>query len=323
MTTEIVLDPLKHYDVYVEHDRRRPAEAVGVDAHEIGPYRPPKQDAAAARARRSVSSAVATVRGDRRAPLTRAPRAAARSASTASRTTAAGDVVVDDPRRLHQRVRRRRADEAKAAPLELARERLGLGRRRPACRRASPARGAVGRPARRTTAARSASRPPRCSATVARALAIVASILPRWRMIPASPSSRCTSSSPKRRDRRRLEAAEDLAKARALAQDRDPRQARLKALEAQPLEQQRGRRAPAAPTPRRGRRCRAGRSSASSERPPRQPRIRSASTRSEYVRPGTGPPSSTTMLAPNATAPRPWRGVGSGGSERQRRRRGS
>src|SRR4051812_15397236 len=43
---------------------------------------------------------------------------------------AAREVIVHEPTGLHQRVRRRRPDEAKAAALQLLGERLGLGGRR-------------------------------------------------------------------------------------------------------------------------------------------------------------------------------------------------
>ena len=69
----------------------------------------------------------------------------------------------------------------------------------------------------------------------ARALAIAASILPRWRTMPASSSRRSTSRSPKRRHRLDLEAGEGAAEVLALAQDRQPREAGLEALQHQPL----------------------------------------------------------------------------------------
>ena len=69
-----------------------------------------------------------------------------------------------------------------------------------------------------------------------RALEIVASIFARLRMMPASAISRSMS---RRRTRRRarVEPGEHLAEPRALAQDRDPRQPRLEALEAHLLEE--------------------------------------------------------------------------------------
>ena len=73
------------------------------------------------------------------------------------------------------------------------------------------------------------------SASVAPALAIAASILPRWRMIPASPSSRSTSRSPKRATRSGSKPAKAAAERLALAEDRDPREARLEPLEAETL----------------------------------------------------------------------------------------
>ena len=73
------------------------------------------------------------------------------------------------------------------------------------------------------------------SATVARAFAIAASIFPRWRTIPASASSRSTSASPNAATRSGSKPANAARKACALAQDRQPREARLEALEAEPL----------------------------------------------------------------------------------------
>ena len=68
-----------------------------------------------------------------------------------------------------------------------------------------------------------------------RAFAIAASIFPRCRTIPASPSSRSTSRSPNARDAVGIEAGERRPERRPLAQDRQPREARLEALEAEPL----------------------------------------------------------------------------------------
>ena len=72
------------------------------------------------------------------------------------------------------------------------------------------------------------------------ALLIVASILPRWRMIPASPSSRSTSRSPNCGDPLDVEAGERRAEVLAFAQDRDPAQPGLEALQADLLEQPTG-----------------------------------------------------------------------------------
>ena len=106
---------------------------------------------------------------------------------------AAGEVVVDDPDRLHQRVGGRRADEAKAARLELLRQRLRLRRRRRDL--LAGARRALGS-GRNDQAIAASDSPAAASSRAARALAIAASIFARLRTMPASASSRSTSRSP-------------------------------------------------------------------------------------------------------------------------------
>ena len=75
------------------------------------------------------------------------------------------------------------------------------------------------------------------SSTARRALLITASILPRWRTIDASPSSRADVALVEPRHHLEVEARERPPEVLALAQDRQPRQPGLKALEAQLLEQ--------------------------------------------------------------------------------------
>ena len=148
-------------------------------------------------------------------------------------------MIVDDAHALHEGVDRRRADEAPAAFLQILRQR---GRLRPswAWPATSPNRAvsaASSGPARSARQRRRATPPPSASSTARRALLIVDSILPRWRTMPASPSSRSTSLSPKRAILREVEAGEGVAEILALAEDRQPRQAGLEALEADLLEQ--------------------------------------------------------------------------------------
>ena len=66
---------------------------------------------------------------------------------------------------------------------------------------------------------------------------IVDSILPRWRTMPASPSSRSTSRVGERGDRVGIEARERAAVALALVEDGAPAQSRLRAFEREQLEQ--------------------------------------------------------------------------------------
>ena len=135
--------------------------------------------------------------------------------------------------RLHRRPDRRRADEAEAGRLQPLRELLRLRRlrvpvrRRRAARRSSRARYDHTSSCSGVPASRSSSTP--------RAFAIAASILPRWRTMPASPSRRSTSRSPKRATASGSNPANARAEVLALAQDRQPREPRLEALEAEPL----------------------------------------------------------------------------------------
>ncbi len=97
---------------------------------------------------------------------------------------AADDVVVDHPHGLHEGVHRGGTDEAEAAPLQLLgqRHRLRAWSARVtggvSCRLERPDEGGQACPTRRSRRGRR------------RALAMAASILPRWRTIDGSPSSR-------------------------------------------------------------------------------------------------------------------------------------
>ena len=170
--------------------------------------------------------------------------------SAAGAKGAAGQVVVDHAGRLHQRVRRGRADEAEAVALAAP----WPSRSTPAVTAGTSDRltgaGAVRRRARRTRAARRGRRRERATAC---ALAIVASTLARLRTMPASASSRRRRRRRSRRPRG-VEAGERGPEGRPLAQDREPGQPGLERLEAQPLVQRGRRRARAVPTRRRGRR---------------------------------------------------------------------
>ena len=70
---------------------------------------------------------------------------------------------------------------------------------------------------------------------MALAFEIVASILPRWRMMPLVEQESLDVGLGHRRDALRLEVVEDLAERRATPQDRDPRQAGLESFEAELL----------------------------------------------------------------------------------------
>ena len=153
------------------------------------------------------------------------PRDARRSCARPrppSRTQQSRDVVVDDAARLHRRRRpssgrrsgSRRSSGASRAPVAVAR----------ASRYSH-----ISSCERRVPVSRSASTP--------RAFAIAASILPRWRTMPASPSRRSTSRSPKRATASGSKPGERRAEALALAQDRDPREPGLESLEAEALVQ--------------------------------------------------------------------------------------
>ena len=152
---------------------------------------------------------------------------------------AADQVVVHETHRLHERVDGRRPDEAEAARLQVARQRRrGVGRRRDRARE-SAARAARGRRreapdvAPRTIRARAARRAPR-----ARCGSPPRSCRDGGRC-PASASRRATSRAPKRATRCGIEVAEGAAEVLALAQDRQPREPRLKALEHELLEEPR------------------------------------------------------------------------------------
>ena len=143
-------------------------------------------------------------------------------------------VVVDETGGLHERVAGRRPRKTEAAPLQLLAHRLRLGRLGGDLRDRAPGVHASARRRRTTRAAPSSGT---SSASVARALPITASILPRCRTIPASPSSRSTSRSPKPAIVADVPAGERASVALALAQDRRPGEARLRALQVEQLEE--------------------------------------------------------------------------------------
>ena len=137
-----------------------------------------------------------------------------------SSDVAAFEMIVHEPRGLHEGVHRRRADEPKAAPLELLREALSTRASRPAARRAVWVESIVAavRSSRRAPTALRAARAPRL----------------RCRSWPrscrgggrsrASASSRSTSSLVELGDALDREPRERLPEALALAQDRQPRE---------------------------------------------------------------------------------------------------
>ena len=184
-------------------------------------------------------------------------------------------VGVDDADRLHQRVHRGRPDEREPAPLAApwtapatpsdVRRHLGVRRR-----------GRVSASGRNDHT-RSTRPPSARSATVARALVIVASTLRRLRTMPASAISRSTSRVVVRRDRLGVEAVERRAERRPLAQDRRPGQPGLERLQAEPLEHARARRGPASPTRCRSTPASAGRSPPTPGGPDRRHRAPSCS----------------------------------------------
>ena len=203
--------------------------------------------AATPRSRSSASSA------SRRASTARTRRRASARASrpaAAARHGQVGEVVVDDAAGLHRRVDGRRADEAEARLAQLLRERLRLR----ASSRASRRRARRGARSSRYDQTSSCSGVPGFAQRDCRRA--------RWRSRPRScrgggrcrrrASSRSTSRSPKRGDALGVEAGERRAEVLALAQDRQPREPGLEALEAEPLEQPALVDAPAGPIPRRG-----------------------------------------------------------------------
>ena len=129
-------------------------------------------------------------------PLTDGRRRGARRPS-APVAEAARQVVVDQPDALHERIHDGRADEPEPPISEVARQRVGHGGRG----RDLPAPGFRGRRAGGcgTRAARYRSNVPNSSATRSRAAALpmAASILARFRTIPASAISRSRSASSK------------------------------------------------------------------------------------------------------------------------------
>ena len=93
------------------------------------------------------------------------------------------------------------------------------------------------------------------SASVARAFAIAASILPRWRTMPASSSSRSTSASPKRGDPLGVEARERLPGTPAACAGSSATRARTGTPRGRAARRSRARRGPGGPIPRRGSGC--------------------------------------------------------------------
>ena len=132
---------------------------------------------------------------------------------------AAVEMVVDQPHRLHEGVDRGRADEASSrgasGPCDSATD-AGVAawpQRASRSSRARPRRRGRARSARRR---RRASRTRARSSRARRALLIVDSILPRWRTMPASPSSRSTSAASKRATRSASKPAKAARKASRL-----------------------------------------------------------------------------------------------------------
>ena len=187
----------------------------------------------------------------RRRAYAKRAAAAACSASTCAAHAAAGDVIVDDAGRLHQRVGRRGPDEAEAAPLELhgKRGRLGAG-------------GGDGgaRPRRRVRLRAEAPEEPGQPALGAGQLRRRAGVGDR--RLDLEPVADDAGVAEQAFDvggaegghGRDAEPGEGRPEALALAQDRQPRQAALERLEGEPLEQAVVVRDRAGPTPRRGRR---------------------------------------------------------------------
>src|SRR4051794_5502169 len=145
-------------------------------------------------------------------------------------------MVVDDAARLHERVERRRADEPEPAALEVLRQRDGLGRVRrylgPRLRRCDARRGAVALPDQ-----------------LVQGRAVVVQVHGRARVRDRRLDLRAVADDARvgeqpgdvvvaeASDGGRLEARERGAERLALAQDRDPREARLERLERHALEE--------------------------------------------------------------------------------------
>ena len=139
-------------------------------------------------------------------------------------------MIVDEPHRLHERVAGRGTDEGPAAFLQILRQRRRLGRR---AHRSASREIRFGRLfAAGSHDQKYAASEPRSSinSSARLALLIVDSILPRWRTMPASFSSRCTSRAPKRATAFGSKSLERLAEVVALAEDGDPAQAGLEIL---------------------------------------------------------------------------------------------
>ena len=140
---------------------------------------------------------------------------------------AAVQVIVDQAHRLHERVHRRRSDEAPAALLEILRQRDAT---RASSASSSAVPGELPGPRPRSGSKRqtkSASEPNSSISSAQRfALLIVLSILPRWRTMPASFSRRVTSRCAEARHALDVESRERAAEVLALAQDRQPARAR-------------------------------------------------------------------------------------------------
>jgi len=143
-------------------------------------------------------------------------------------------VVVDDPARLHRRVRRRRADEAQAAPLELARERAALGRaRRQVAQRARRRRRPLRRERPHELGEVDAGLAQRDDGARVRDRRLDLGAVAHDARVGEQPRDVVVAEGG---DARGVEVAEGGAERRPLAQDRQPGQARLERLEADPLE---------------------------------------------------------------------------------------
>ena len=162
-----------------------------------------------------------------------------RSASTSSRTDAAVEVVVDDADRLHQRVGRGRADEAEAAPLELLRQRLRLGRRGRDVG-AGPRRALAIGPERPDE--RRSDSPPAASSRAARGVGDRRLDLGPVADDPGVGEQALDVALAEPGDALDVEAVERVAEVLALAQDREPREPGLERLQGQLLVDARGRR---------------------------------------------------------------------------------
>ena len=142
-------------------------------------------------------------------------------------------MVVDDTARLHRGVHRRRADEAEARCAQTLCERRRRGRRSEPVGVATAAPSGRGEhPARR---ARPAAFPPHATPPSRARSRSSPRSCPGGGRSRRPRAAASTSRFPNRRDRFGVEPAERLAERIALAQDRQPREPRLEALERQPF----------------------------------------------------------------------------------------